>query len=269
MASWCVLNRGCASQDDTPLDTAGADTYAVGFMLLQFLIGTTDGFELLGSPGFKSVNLPPNLVAASDAYTSTIRKLTGVNAARMARFLALDIIDAPAIAASVRESGATARMTRARVRARTHSLLLAALEVGAGMRQRRGNALATQPAHSAGIEAPAGSVFCVRTTPEVAGTTFTTHSGTYFASVDATLTAAATDVAQPRQQYPFEVCTKTSAAADAACACQGTQADRDAAMIRTRAAAASKPGTDALLELLANLLSPGLAPGLLSSAHFW
>jgi hypothetical protein len=37
-------------------------------------------------------------------------------------------------------------------------------------------------------------------------------------------------------------------------------------MIRTRAAAASKPGTDALLELLANLLSPGLAPGLAYAA---
>ena len=240
----CLFNRqACA--DVTPLDTGAefsVDTFAVGVTLLEFIAGAHIDYMVV-------TKLLP--MSAKSKVDETF--LPMVRSMRIARYLALDDVSAQAADASP----ANAAQLRARVRARTRALLEVSMSAGADVRTRRAaenthNVFARQAGEALGIvakkAADAGAV------------------GVASLKLTVSLARAMADLTKPVTELAMDICPyqamqpPNGGMTQYGIKCDGTAADRDAQ--RVAAEPQNAPGTSALLELLANLLSPSKTPGL-------
>ena len=233
LGQWCVFNRhACVGKSDPEDVFAGSDAFGVGMMLLQLLAGAPEK-SLLDSVRFGF----SKSLAKENFYDEIFRS------ALLARFLALDDVSDKR---TPDNDVAAASVLRKEVRVRTRALLEAAVAAGGDGRrsfmQYVGNAFTNQPASAAGIATGDANHACVRRT--------------LLANVD-----ELSKVVEKESNNFFKICTWSDETKS--CSCE-PQAKRDAAPVDAAKQAVSSPGTDALLDLLTNLLSPsktlGLAP---------
>ena len=243
----CVFNRRACRDSATQEDAAkGVDTFSVGVMLLEFLAGA----RIL----HMSVNEVPALGIMPEAVPGIDRSKVShqgimFGSIRIARYLALDDLGESRGAAP-----ADATALRAAVRARARALLGVFLLPGHKARKNKRNVFARPPAEAAGIKVKLGSgaegVLALQPNFLAGG-----------------LASAMADILAPGSHLAMQICPYAKQSdGRAKPQCQGLEAERDALRVAAAAAEPPAPGTDRLLDLLANLLSPSRAPGLLEEA---
>ena len=223
----CVFNRRACAESTDPEDLfAGVDSFSVGVTLLTLLAGADHTF--LGKPRFPTYHL--------------------IMAAQVARYLALDDVSA-----SSATPGKKAEL-RVKVRARARALLEAAVATAGDIRatwKGDGNIFVSAPASAVGILEGKGNACLFNDALK--------KKKRVFLEIIADLTK--TDSTSTMQ-----ICTWRSAGNGAGeCTCDSAQNYRDAAAVSAAKTSPQQGGTNALLDLLANLLSPSKTPGLAKS----
>ncbi len=227
----CVFNRRACAESTDPEDLyAGVDSFSVGVTLLTLLAGADHTF--FGQPRFPTYHL--------------------LMAAQVARYLALDDVSA-----SSASPGKKAEL-RVKVRARARALLEAAVATADDIRatwKGDGNIFVSAPAIAAGILVGKEQKACLFH-DALKGVKHVTFEG---------FLAIISDLTNRDSKSTMQICLWESAEKKNECKCTDEQNTRDAAAVSAAKTSPQQGGTNALLDLLANLLSPSKTPGLAKS----
>ena len=235
----CVFNRHACKDSNGLADIfVGYDSFAVGVTLFEFLIGN----EVISI--FRRARFTSKLELGTIDNSQSEFAFRTFYSARIARFLALD--DVTGTHPFSIDDAANNENLRVKVRARMRALLEVALAAAADESSGEESVFGNQPpATAAGIVVNAEQNLCVSSSES---SLFIIGSKRQYKSAHELVATS-----------PMKICTWNPQ--KKACEC-GQAAESDAGLPAGWGSKSDGSGTDALLELLANLLSPSKTPGL-------
>ena len=232
--AFCIFNRrACelSAQQDTAV---GVDAFSAGIMLLEFLTGAR-AFDMQEA-GASFLGVPHSV---NSAMIGAFIRL-----ARVARYLALDDVSPSGADAEP----ADAPRLRARVRGRARALLEAALAAGDSVRERK----ETAGQHNA-FTLPLAEAVGIKPSLRMGASELSANCYSVYRALN--------NLVQPISLCAMQFCQKAEGSTQPDCG-HTPEAERDDERVASETSGPPAPGTAALLELLANLLSPSKTPGL-------